>query len=186
MSSGNPLTFGSAIKQMVKEFDELPLKTETHDKPRVGLVGLMCKADPFKYNWLKKFLEQEEQAEVCPFFFMDYGEMAAYTYVSNNRLFATDGGKWLGGKAARLVKLVFSCLLACSKVMGMFRAPLLSALANSKRFHHPMSFDRLAEISKQFVSAVHSSGEGWMVLGQMIRHLESGVNNLVITTPCVH
>lgn len=85
---------------MVHDFDTIPLRTETHDKRRVGLVGLMCKADPFKYRWLVKFLEEEEHCEVCPYFFTDYGEAAGYNNLASNRLLASDKGKWVGGQAA--------------------------------------------------------------------------------------
>ncbi|KAH3764174.1 2-hydroxyacyl-CoA dehydratase [Pelomyxa schiedti] len=170
VSTGSPVLFSSLVHEMVKDFEALPLWTETHDKPRVGLVGLMCKADPVKYNWLLRFLEEEQQCEVAPFFFTEYSEVAGYNNVANHNYFASDTGKWLGGAA-------------CRKVICLFRNPVLSALGKSKRFIHPLPLENLENLAKRFVSPLHQAGEGWLIVAQILQHLQNGVSNIVVTAP---
>jgi len=170
IKTGNPLMFSSLVQQLVRDFDNLPLRTEEHDKPRVGLVGLMCKADPIKYEWLNKFLEEDEGCEVCPYFFTDYSEASGGNNLANHRLLAPDRGKWTGGKAAL-------------KIVQLFKIPMITALAKSKRFTRACSYEELEQLASKFISPLHTAGEGWTIVGQMLRHLENGVNNLVITVP---
>ncbi|KAH3732872.1 2-hydroxyacyl-CoA dehydratase [Pelomyxa schiedti] len=170
VASGNPLSFSRMVTQMVADFDSIPLKTETHDKPRVGLVGLMCKADPIKYNWLLKFLEEQELCEVSVFFFTEYSELAGYNNLANHQLLAPDRGKWFGGKAAQ-------------KIIRLFRNPMIKALTESKRFIHPLPFDQLAQLVSKFTSTLHQAGEGWVIVAQILQHLENGINNIILTSP---
>lgn len=58
-------------------------------------------ADPIKYKWLIKFLEEEENCEVCPYFFTDYSEVAGFNNIANHNYLAPDRGKWFGGKSAQ-------------------------------------------------------------------------------------
>lgn len=75
------------------------------------------------------------------------------------------------------------CIYSPRKIVRLFKSPMINALAKSKRFIRAHTFERLEEMVKPFVSSVHQAGEGWVIMGQILRHLENGVNNIVITVP---
>eukprot|EP01105_Mastigella_eilhardi_P014525 TRINITY_DN330_c0_g4_i1.p1 TRINITY_DN330_c0_g4~~TRINITY_DN330_c0_g4_i1.p1 ORF type:complete len:1568 (-),score=424.95 TRINITY_DN330_c0_g4_i1:36-4208(-) len=166
---GKILRFSRLLHQLVHDFDTIPLRTEEHDKPRVGLVGIMCKGDPVTYKWILNFFE-EEGCEVTPFIFTQYSECAGYYNIINNRSLAPDRAKWFGGKAATFV-------------IGRFRAPLVDAFNNSRRFYHIHPIEEYEKEALKYLDTCHQSGEGWITLAQLLHCLNNGINNIVLMTP---
>jgi predicted nucleotide-binding protein (sugar kinase/HSP70/actin superfamily) len=56
-------------------------------------------------------------------------------------------------------------------------------LHHSKRFSAPMHIRKMAEFASQMVSLGNQSGEGWLLTGEMMELVESGVNNIVCVQP---
>ena len=65
VQNGNKAEFKRNIQNIIKEFDELPLKDIK--KPRVGIVGeILVKFLPAANNYLVELLEQEGAEAVVP------------------------------------------------------------------------------------------------------------------------
>ena len=156
-------------KQMVKEFDGLPLD-ESRKKPRVGIVGeILVKYMPLANNHLVDLLEHEGAEAVVPDI-LDFMNYCLYNsnykaeYLGKKKITAA-----LGNAGIRLIKLV--------------RKPAIEALRESRRFEAPLPIEKIAEMAKPFLSIGNEYGEGWFLAGEMAELISSGVSNIVCIQP---
>ncbi len=163
------LSFPKLCKQIVEEFDALPLD-ESVKKPRVGIVGeILVKYMPLANNRLVEVLEQEGCEAVVPDL-IDF-----FNYGFANSLYKAD---YLGHKkSSKLVAKI------CLSFVERYRKYGKKALAASKRFSAPEHILELAEWTKPILSIGNQSGEGWFLTGEMIELLKSGAPNIVCIQP---
>ena len=160
--------FSANVRGIVRAFDNLPI-TE-RPKPRVGLVGeILVKYHPTANNRLVKLLESEGAEAVVPDM-LDFFLYCAYDSKTERELLA---GTFLNQlKGSLFIKTAEFC-----------RRPLRQALAESQRFSPPLSIDRIAELASRHISLGNLAGEGWLLTGEMLELLHSGVNNIVCMQP---
>ena len=160
--------FSTICKEIVEEFDKLPLLDIK--KPRVGVVGeILVKFMPAANNHLVELLESEGAEAVVPDL-MGFLEYCAY-----NANFKTD---YLGFSK----KSKFANNLAI-QVMEYFRKPAVKALSRSKRFDAPAKISETAKCAEGIVSMGNQTGEGWLLTGEMIELIHQGANNIVCCQP---
>jgi predicted CoA-substrate-specific enzyme activase len=158
------------IREMVREFDELPLREEAEKKPEVGVVGeILVKFHPGANNDIVSFLELEGAVAVVPdllgfFLYACYGNIYRAKYLSGSK------------KAARMAKLEIALLEA-------FRGYAKKTLHKSKRFEAPPSIYELADFAKEVVQLGHQTGEGWFLTGEMLELIHSGVKKIACIQP---
>ena len=158
--------FKRLIKEIVKEFDELPQHAIV--KPRVGLVGeILVKFHPTANNDVVKVVESEGAEAVMPGL-IDFILYAAY---------AADRDIMKRGLKLRVAG---DTLVA---VIERYRKPMKDALEASSRFTPPMSIDKIAAAAEKVVSLGHKTGEGWLLTGEMVELIEMGVPNVVCMQP---
>lgn len=160
--------FKKDMKQMVKEFDQIPLTDEK--KPRVGLVGeILVKFSPDANNRIVELIEKEGGEAVMPSL-LDFLLYCAYN--------AKYKAKYLGGsaKTAKTSQLIISLL-------EWTRKPLRRALRESRRFDEPSYIQDTAQAAKAVVSLGNQAGEGWFLTGEMLELMDQGVNNIVCMQP---
>ena len=160
--------FKRNIRQIVKEFDELPLKDIR--KPKVGIVGeILVKFLPLANNYLVELLEAEGAEAVCP----DLTDF--FMYSLHNANFKAE---YLGKKksSARINNILI-------RYLEHYRKPLKDALAESKRFEPPVAIQTLSDYADPIVCNGNQTGEGWFLTGEMIELIHSGVPNIVCTQP---
>ena len=63
------------------------------------------------------------------------------------------------------------------------RKPALDALCDSRRFNTPMAIEKMAKMTKPFLSIGNQYGEGWFLTGEMAELLSEGINNIVCIQP---
>ncbi len=161
-------TFKKNIKNIIEDFDNLPLNDEI--KPRVGIVGeILVKYHPLANNNLVELLEAEGAEAVCP----DLLDFFMYSLYNNN--FKAD---YLGKskKSATISNIAIN-------ILEKLRKPATDALLESKRFSPSVPIAKLAEYAEPFVSCGNQTGEGWFLTGEMIELIHSGVPNIVCTQP---
>ena len=160
--------FKTNIKNIVKDFDNLPRKNIT--KPKVGVVGeILVKYHPIANNDLVNILENEG-AEVCVPDLIDF-----FLYGFYNAGFKNE-------------HLGFSYL---SKVMGAmeikfleaFRSCMRKAIDESENFMPMARIDEIAKYAQELVSVGNQTGEGWFLSGEIIKLVHSGIGNIVCTQP---
>ena len=168
VQNGNKAEFKRNIKNIVKEFDELPLKDVK--KPRVGIVGeILVKFLPLANNFLVDLLEEEGAEAVCP----DLLDFFMYSLYNANFK-----AEYLGKKksSARINNFLI-------KYLEKYRKVAKDALAASTRFEPPTPIETLAGYASPIVSCGNQTGEGWFLTGEMIELIHSGVSNIVCAQP---
>lgn len=161
--------FKKNICEIVQDFDCLPI----HDdlvKTKVGIVGeILVKYHPVANNGLVKLLEQEDVEVVVPdlmnfFLYSVYDQIAKYDLLSGSF-----GDK---AKAELLINLI-----------EFYRKDMKKALLESRRFDAPHSIKELAAMAQQHVSLGNMTGEGWLLTGEIVALLRSGIKNIVCLQP---
>ena len=156
------------VKQMVKEFDEIPITDEK--KPRVGVVGeILVKYLPSANKNIVDLLEQEGAEAVVP------GLIGFIYYVCKNAIFKRDN---LG--ASKMFAFFNNIAI---KFVNFFNKAAIKALKESKHFEAPMPIDLVAAGAEDFVSLGNQTGEGWLLTGEMVELINSGAPNIVCCQP---
>ena len=168
IENGNILEFNKNVKNIIKEFDNLPINDEI--KPKVGVVGeILVKFHPGANNNIVKVLEDEGLEVVCPdlidfFLYSAYDEKFKYEF--------------LGG--SKKDKNIFSIVIS---YIETYRLVMKKELTKSKRFYAPSNIDTLGEHASKILSLGNQSGEGWFLTGEMLELIENGVDNIVCVQP---
>lgn len=161
--------FKRNIAQIVKEFDELPIH-EDLKKPRVGIVGeILVKYHPNANNNLVELIESEGGEAVVPSFidFFEYGFV--------NKIF---NHKHLSGSRKEMI--VNKILL---KAIEFYRDNVRKACRNSKRFSADAYIEETAKNAEEILSVGNQCGEGWLLTGEMVDLIDSGVKNILCLQP---
>ena len=167
--NGNYLTYRRNVKELVKQFDAIPID-ENLRKPRVGIVGeILVKYHPVANNFIERLLA-DEGAEVIMPDFVDFFLYVAYDSIVKREL--------LGG--TRRDKLAAEIFI---QFIEFFRRPMKNALKDSKHFRAPHSIKHTAELASRFVSTGNMSGEGWLICGEMVALIEDEIKNIVCLSP---
>ncbi|MDR1790855.1 MAG: acyl-CoA dehydratase activase-related protein [Propionibacteriaceae bacterium] len=163
------LSFKSLVRQLVQEFDELPLLNVPR-KPRVGVVGeILVKFHPDANNHVISVIEEEGCEAVVPGM-LDFFTQAMHT------------GDWrwenLGiGKWSRYTKRMGNWLFE------KLQHPVNEALDASRRFRSPTPLHELAEKATKIISLGTAAGEGWLLTAEMIDLIEQGAPNVICAQP---
>ncbi len=168
VSRGKWGEFKKNIRQIIKEFDEIPLKDVK--KPKVGIVGeILVKFLPLANNFLVDLLEAEGAEAVCPDL-LDF-----FMYSLHNANFKAE---YLGKKksSARINNMLISLL-------ERYRKPANDAFRASKRFEPSTPIKELSDYADPIVCNGNQTGEGWFLTGEMIELIHSGVPNIVCAQP---
>jgi predicted CoA-substrate-specific enzyme activase len=156
------------IRQMIKEFDELPLRNIR--KPKVGVVGeILVKYHPMANNDIVSVIENEG-GEAVVLDLMDFFLYGMHSKEYNLRQLSGSYITTLKNKAAL-------------HIIEWFRSDARKALNESKRFHGPAHIRETAEKAKKIVSLGNQCGEGWLLTGEMVELIDSGVTNIVCLQP---
>ena len=161
--------FKRTVKQIVQDFDALPLKGEG-TKPRVGVVGeILVKFHPTANNQVVDVIEREGCEAVVP------GLIEFF-------LFGIAGGIFQKDPLGRSGKGAFGSKIAL-KAVEKLRMPVTRALEQSERFAPPANIYELAEYASEILSLCNSMGEGWLLTAEMVELIKTGAPNIVCTQP---
>lgn len=161
-------TFRKMCRQMIEEFDSVPITDEV--KPKVGIVGeILVKFAPAANNHLVDLLESEGAEAVVP----DLLDFMLYCFY--NQIYKA---KELGtSKKAALVSR------AGIQALEFLRGAASKAFKRSRHFFPPTSIYQTVEYAKPIVSIGNQTGEGWFLTGEMVELIHEGVGNIVCTQP---
>lgn len=156
------------IRNIVKEFDELPLRRV--QKARVGVVGeILVKFHPVANNNIVKVIESEGAECVMPdladFFFFGF----------SNKIFRHQ--KLAFPKKTEIVGRLTIWF------MDLYRKTMKKALNESKRFTAPSSIYDLQKGVNDIVQLGNVMGEGWFLTAEMVELIETGVPSIACVQP---
>lgn len=143
---------------------------KTTDKKRVGVVGeIYVKFAQLGNNNLEDMLVREGCEVVVP-------------GLTDFILYTVDAGiedyKLYGMKLPKAIvsKALFNYITTLQNI-------IIDAYGNYPMFHQPTKFLKTKELSKKAIHEGTKMGEGWLLTGEMIELVESGVKNIVCTQP---
>ena len=162
-------SYGWVCRGIVQAFDSLPID-ETLRKPRVGVVGeILVKYMPLANNHLVEVLEAEGAEAVVP----DMLDFFNYCLLGGKYRHEFLGAGWGSEFTAK----------AGIQVVRALRRPAIDALRKSKRFDPPVPIEKIAEMTKPYLSLGNQYGEGWFLAGEMIELISSDVPNVICIQP---
>ncbi len=149
------------------DFETIPVTRE--EKVKVGVVGeIYVKFSPLGNNNLEDFLLSEGAEPVVPGL-TDFIIFKVFNRESDVDLY---GGKKLKKAVVRLFK---GYIENCQKDM-------IAALKNS-RFRAPGTFEEMHKLVHGYLGDGNKMGEGWLLTGEMLELIHSGIPNIVCTQP---
>ena len=165
----NLLKFNSLCKQIIRDFDQIPLLDIK--KPRVGIVGeILVKFSPAGNNHLVELLESEGAEAVVPDL-MDFMLYCFYNQIYKAENLGTSK------KAARLsafgIWAIEHIVRGCSN----------KEFQRSRHFVPPTPIREIVDFAKPIVSIGNQTGEGWFLTGEMVELIHDDVPNIVCTQP---
>ena len=162
-------TFKKNIAQIVEDFDTIPLRADVR-KPKVGVVGeILVKYHPNANNDIVGIIEREGGEAVVP----DLLDFMLYCLKNTDFNYKKMAGK-------RLMR--FACRLG-TQFVYYWRKPVEDALEKSHRFEKPLRIDEIAEKAERITSLGTQCGEGWILAGEMMEFVDSGIENIVCLQP---
>ncbi len=167
VAKGNFKEFKRNIKDIITEFNNIPIKDEV--KPKVGIVGeILVKYHYFGNNYLVDSLESEGAEVVAPEL-MGFVKYCAIDHVIKHELIRT----------SKTMAVVASELL---KVIDYYEKTVRNELKKT-RFMPTTNIHHLKENVKDVISPGNQTGEGWYLTGEMIELIKEGVPNIVCVQP---
>ena len=165
----NKKTFIKNLEAIVKDFDSIPIH-EDMVKPKVGIVGeILVKYHPNANNNLVETIEQEGGEAVVPSF-IDFFEYGFINKIYNYKNLSGSYRDMLTNKAA--IRFIES-----------YRKYARAACAKSKRFDPDPHIEETAANAERFISVGNQCGEGWLLTGEMVDLIDSGVKNILCLQP---
>ena len=165
----NKMSVKKICEGIVKDFDELPID-DTVRKPRVGVVGeILVKYMPLANNKIVELLEREGAEATVP----DLLDFFAYYLFNLDYKHKYFGKSWTDSLVSK----------AGIKALSAIRKPAREAIEKSRRFETSMNIEKVAELTKPFLSVGNQYGEGWFLAGEMAELISSGVPNVVCIQP---
>lgn len=164
----NVKEYNKMLKDCINEFDNIERLNIV--KPKVGIVGeILVKFSDYANNYLAATLEKEGAEAVIP----DLLDFFLYSFY-NNEFKAEHLGK--SKFLSRISKVVID-------VAEQFRKTMRKYLDESKNFVSPSRIEHTAKNVDNIVSLGNQTGEGWLLTGEMVDLIESGVSNIICTQP---
>ncbi len=160
--------YNNLIKEIVQDFDELPLLPVK--KPRVGVVGeILVKFHPTANNDIFGTIEREGAECVVP----DLADFLFYTFATGIYRHQKLSFPKKTERNARL--LVWA--------MELYRARIKKELSKSRRFTPPSSIYDLMKGVDDIVQLGNITGEGWFLTAEMVELIHDGVPNIACVQP---
>jgi len=168
IDNGSILTYRKNLKAIVEEFDRLPLNDIK--KPKVGVVGeILVKYHPNANNDIVGIIESEGGEAVV----LDLIDFFLYGMYSKKYNFEHLSGSYKIMRANRIGIWLIE----------QFRKPARKALRESSRFEEPLRIEEIAEKATEIIGLGNQFGEGWLLTGEMVDLIDSGVENVVCLQP---
>jgi predicted nucleotide-binding protein (sugar kinase/HSP70/actin superfamily) len=156
-------------RECIEEFDHLPLKSGLH-KPRVGVVGeILVKFHPIANNDIVGVIESEGAEAVVPDLADFFMYCLSHGVCRHNSLREPLYKKWLS--------------YAMVAALEFYRRGMKKCFAKSVRFTPPVSIWETQKSLEDIVQLGNMMGEGWLLTGEMIELIHSGVPNIACIQP---
>jgi predicted CoA-substrate-specific enzyme activase len=160
--------YNKLMKNIVKEFDELPLKPIK--KPRVGVVGeILVKFHPTANNQIVETIEREGAECIMP----DLADFFFYSFATG--IFRHE--ELAFPKSTERNAKLFVWFLE------LYRKNMKKYLRKSKRFEAPSTIYDLMKGVNDIVQFGNITGEGWFLTAEMVELIKEGAPSIACVQP---
>ena len=167
VTNGHVEEYKKNIKQMIKEFNNVPVKLE--DKPKVGIVGeILVKYHSFANDNLVLKLEHEG-AEVFSPDLMGFVKYCCYNNIAKEKLLKT-----------KKKTVVFSKTVL--DIIDQYEKPVKDALIGT-RYRGVTNIYDLSLNVNGILSLGNQTGEGWFLTAEMVELIKDGITNIICVQP---
>lgn len=162
--------FHALLKQMVREFDEIPL-LDILRKPRVGMVGeILVQYHPDANNDAVATIEREGcEAELPSLMQFFHQSLVTADWKLHTLGYGTKTSVW----TARLALWA----------LQQYEKPMRKALQESRRFEAGATIQELAHKVQRIAQLGNQAGEGWYLTADMMDMIERGCPNIICAQP---
>lgn len=162
------ITYNRLLKNIIKDFDSLPLKPIK--KPRVGVVGeILVKFHPTANNQIVETIEREGAECVMP-------DLADFFFYSFSTGIFRHEELAFPKKTERNAKLLVWAL-------ELYRRKMKKYLKASHRFDAPSSIYELMKGVDDIVQLGNITGEGWFLTAEMVELIKEGAPSIACVQP---
>lgn len=155
-------------RDIIKSFAELPMNRVAKEK--VGVVGeIYVKFSPFANRHLEDYLVEEGaestmggMADFALFYL--YGRMIEYDMYRIHK------------KSVHFMRIAF-------KILNRKQNDIIEAFREVSDFAPPSDFLHIAELARQYIDLGVKMGEGWLLVAEMVEHIDRGVKSIVCAQP---
>lgn len=153
---------------IVKDFDNVERTGQR--KPKVGVVGeILVKYHPNANNDIVSIIE-DEGGEAVVLDMLDFFLYGMYSKKFNYERLSGSYKQMMTNKLG-------------IKAVEWLRKPMRKALCGSEHFTEPAYIEDTAEAASAISSIGNQCGEGWLLTGEMVELIHSGVENVVCLQP---
>ncbi len=170
LRQGSYCQYRRNIRAIVRDFDQLAFRDVIRNKPKVGLVGeILVKFHPVANNNVVRLIEEEGGEAVVPGL-LDYFNYGAYDLIYRQKEWRDSWWNYIKGH------IMISAIETIRKVARI-------AIEKSRRFQSSMNIFEMATLTKNLIQLGNHTGEGWLLTGEMIELIHSGVDNIICMQP---
>ena len=139
-------------------------------KIRVGVVGeIYIKYAPLGNNNLEEFLLSEDCEPVVPGL-TDFIIFKCDNRIEDHRLYGGKTGTYLGASVL-------------AQYVRRLQKEMIAAVRKYPEFRVPCTFEHLKSLVRGYLGYGNKMGEGWLLTGEMLELIDSGITNIVCTQP---
>jgi predicted nucleotide-binding protein (sugar kinase/HSP70/actin superfamily) len=150
--------------------DFAAIKLRHEQKIRVGIVGeIYIKYAALGNNNLEEFLRGEDVETVVP------GLLDFVIFKADNRV---EDCKIYGGNP--LKKALFSFVV---KTCEKRQQEMIDIVSKYPQFRAPEHYEHIKELAGGYLNHGNKMGEGWLLTGEMVELVSSGISNVVCAQP---
>lgn len=156
------------LREISDSFSQIPINKTP--KVKVGIVGeIYIKYAPLGNNNLEAFLASQDCEVIVPGL-LDFIIFMGDHHMVDTRLFKI---KYMKGFVSLLLKVIFA----------NFQKKLIKAISLHPEFRVPADFETIKNLTSDYLSDANMMGEGWLLTGEMLELIHSGVDNIICTQP---
>lgn len=158
----------NTYSEIIKDFASVPMTNE--EKVKVGIVGeIYVKFSPLANRNLENYLIDEGAAPSMAGL-LDFAMFYVYGRIIEHDMYRTHK------KSILVLKLAY-------KILEKKQNDIINVIKNESDFEAPTPFAHTVELAKPYINLGVKMGEGWLLVAEMIEHIDRGTNNIVCTQP---
>ena len=158
----------STYRKVVRDFASIPMTDE--EKVRVGIVGeIYVKFSPLANRNLENYLISEGASPSLAGL-LDFVLFYVYGRIIEHDMYRTHK------KSIHLLKIAY-------KVLEKKQNDIINVIKEESDFEAPTPFKHTVELAKPYINLGVKMGEGWLLVAEMIEHIDRGTNNIICAQP---